>query len=33
MAFDSRKERDAALESGMTDGMSVSYDRLEEILV
>jgi uncharacterized protein YndB with AHSA1/START domain len=30
MLFSSRAERDAALESGMTDGMSLSYDRLEE---
>lgn len=30
MQFSSKEERDAALESGMTDGMSLSYDRLEE---
>ncbi|MBV9056677.1 MAG: SRPBCC family protein [Candidatus Eremiobacteraeota bacterium] len=30
MEFPSKAERDAALESGMTDGMSLSYDRLEE---
>jgi uncharacterized protein YndB with AHSA1/START domain len=33
MVFESQEERDAALESGMTDGMSASYGRLEEILV
>ena len=32
MQFASKEERDAALESGMTDGMSVSYDRLAENL-
>jgi uncharacterized protein YndB with AHSA1/START domain len=30
MRFDSKDERDAALESGMTEGMSMSYDRLDE---
>ena len=30
MWFSSKEERDAALESGMTEGMSVSYDRLAE---
>jgi uncharacterized protein YndB with AHSA1/START domain len=30
MLFPSQSERDAALESGMTEGMSMSYDRLEE---
>jgi uncharacterized protein YndB with AHSA1/START domain len=28
--FESKEYRDGALESGMTDGMSMSYDRLEE---
>lgn len=32
MQFDSPALRDAALQSGMTDGMSMSYDRLEENL-
>ncbi len=32
MRFLSKEERDAALESGMTDGMSASYDRLQEQL-
>jgi hypothetical protein len=31
MQFASREERDRALESGMTDGMSMSYDRLESL--
>lgn len=31
MRFDSKEARDAALETGMTSGMSMSYDRLEEI--
>ena len=30
MVFDSKEARDEALQSGMTDGMAVSYDRLEE---
>jgi uncharacterized protein YndB with AHSA1/START domain len=29
MAFESKELRDAALESGMTSGMSMSYDRLD----
>jgi uncharacterized protein YndB with AHSA1/START domain len=29
--FESQELRDRALESGMTDGMSMSYDRLEEV--
>lgn len=33
MRFASRAERDAALETGMADGVAVSYDRLDEILV
>jgi uncharacterized protein YndB with AHSA1/START domain len=30
MVFASKEARDEALQSGMTDGMAVSYDRLEE---
>jgi uncharacterized protein YndB with AHSA1/START domain len=30
--FDSREIRDAALETGMTDGISMSYDRLSEVM-
>jgi uncharacterized protein YndB with AHSA1/START domain len=29
--FESKEYRDGALESGMTDGMSMSYDRLDEV--
>jgi uncharacterized protein YndB with AHSA1/START domain len=32
MRFASRAERDAALETGMADGVAVGYDRLDEIL-
>ena len=32
MRFASRAERDAALETGMADGVAISYDRLEEML-
>ena len=32
MRFASRAERDAALETGMADGVGVSYDRLEAVL-
>lgn len=32
MRFDSRETRDLALETGMTDGMGMSYDRLQEQL-
>ena len=32
MRFASRAERDAALETGMADGVAVSYDRLDEML-
>ena len=32
MEFATKEERDAALETGMTEGMSMSYDRLEEFL-
>ncbi|MBV8583350.1 MAG: SRPBCC family protein [Candidatus Eremiobacteraeota bacterium] len=33
MRFDSREARDAALETGMTEGMAMSYDRLQSIVV
>ena len=32
IAYPSKEARDAALATGMTDGMSTSYDRLEELL-
>jgi uncharacterized protein YndB with AHSA1/START domain len=32
MRFATPAERDGALQSGMTDGMGVSYDRLEEVM-
>jgi hypothetical protein len=32
MRFASRAERDAALETGMADGVAVGYDRLDGIL-
>lgn len=32
MCFENQEERDRALETGMTDGMSMSYDRMEEFL-
>jgi uncharacterized protein YndB with AHSA1/START domain len=32
MLFPSKEARDQALQSGMTDGMSVSYERLESVL-
>ena len=32
MRFASRTERDAALESGMADGVAIGYDRLDEML-
>jgi uncharacterized protein YndB with AHSA1/START domain len=31
MQFESKELRDGALESGMTDGMSMSYDRLDDV--
>ena len=31
MRFASRAERDAALETGMADGVAVGYDRLDEL--
>jgi uncharacterized protein YndB with AHSA1/START domain len=31
MQFDSQELRDGALESGMTHGMSMSYDRLDDL--
>ena len=33
MRFNSRAERDAAVETGMADGVAISYDRLEETLL
>jgi uncharacterized protein YndB with AHSA1/START domain len=30
--YESREARDAALQTGMTDGLSASYDRLEDVL-
>ncbi|MEO6526301.1 MAG: SRPBCC family protein [Gemmatimonadaceae bacterium] len=32
MVFGTRAERDGALQTGMTDGMRVSYDRMESLL-
>lgn len=32
MLFDSQQTRDIALQTGMTDGMGMSYDRLEPLL-
>jgi len=32
MRFENREKRDQALETGMTDGMAISYDRLVEVL-
>lgn len=32
MVFDSKQTRDAALETGMTDGMAMSYDRLQDLI-
>jgi uncharacterized protein YndB with AHSA1/START domain len=32
MLFESEEARDRALESGMTDGMAASYDRLETVM-
>ncbi|HEY1867315.1 MAG TPA: SRPBCC family protein [Candidatus Cybelea sp.] len=32
MQFESQDLRDGALESGMTHGMSISYDRLDEVV-
>ncbi len=32
LCFDSQAERDAALQSGMTRGMGISFDRLADIL-
>ena len=31
MRFESQELRDGALESGMTDGMAMSYDRLDDV--
>jgi uncharacterized protein YndB with AHSA1/START domain len=32
MEFENREKRDQALATGMTDGMGISYDRLDEML-
>ena len=32
MLFSSKDARDEALQSGMTDGMAVSYERMEEVM-
>lgn len=32
MLFESQEARDVALESGMTEGMSMSYDRMQELI-
>lgn len=32
MLFESQEARDVALESGMTDGMSMSYDRMQDVI-
>ena len=32
MLFESQEARDVALESGMTEGMSMSYDRMEDLM-
>ena len=32
MLFDSQQSRDAALQTGMTDGMGMSYDRLQDLI-
>ena len=32
MLFDSQKTRDIALQTGMTDGMGMSYDRLQDLI-
>jgi uncharacterized protein YndB with AHSA1/START domain len=32
MLFESRQARDGALESGMTEGMSMSYDRMQDLV-
>lgn len=33
LLFDSKEDRDAALESGMTGGMAISFDRLEACMI
>ncbi len=32
MRFESQEARDVALESGMTEGMSMSYDRMQDVI-
>jgi hypothetical protein len=32
MLFSSKAARDGALQSGMSDGMAMGYDRLEDLL-
>lgn len=32
MLFESQEARDVALESGMTEGMSMSYDRMQDVI-
>ncbi len=32
MLFESQEARDVALESGMTEGMSMSYDRMQDLI-
>ena len=32
MRFDSQELRDQVLQTGMTDGMALSYDRLEALM-
>ena len=32
MQFENRDKRDQALKTGMTDGMGISYDRLEDLM-
>jgi uncharacterized protein YndB with AHSA1/START domain len=32
MLFDTQEGRDMALQSGMTDGMAISYDRMEQVI-
>jgi uncharacterized protein YndB with AHSA1/START domain len=33
MLFDSQEARDGALASGMVEGMSMSYDRMQDVIV
>jgi hypothetical protein len=32
IAYDSKEARDAAIATGMTDGMETSYERLDKLL-